>query len=154
MNFTNNIEKAEKIEKLRTQMLKYIIYKKRTEEEVRKKFASENEELVEDSIQYFKELNYINDYEYIERSIKEFIALKKMSIKEVKYKIYQKGINKDLLDEYIYNNKDILLQFEISSAKSIISKKLRDMEENEIKNFLLKKGYMMESINIALEKDE
>ena len=154
MNFTNNIEKAEKIEKLRTQMLKYIIYKKRTEEEVRKKFASENEELVEDSIQYFKELNYINDYEYIERSIKEFIALKKMSIKEVKYKICQKGINKDLLDEYIYNNKDILLQFEISSAKSIISKKLRDMEENEIKNFLLKKGYMMESINIALEKDE
>ena len=151
MNFTNNLEEAEKIEKLRNKMLKFILYKKRTEQEVRIKFASEDENLVEDSIEYFKEQNYINDYDYIERSIKEFIALKKMSIKEVKYKICQKGINKDLVDEYIYNNKDILLNYEISSAKAIIMKKKGTLEENEIKDYLIKKGYMQETINDALD---
>ena len=151
MNFTNNLEEAEKIEKLRNKMLKFILYKKRTEQEVRIKFASEDENLVEDSIEYFKEQNYINDYDYIERSIKEFIALKKMSIKEVKYKICQKGVNKDLVDEYIYNNKDILLNYEISSAKAIILKKKGTLEENEIKDYLIKKGYMQETINVALD---
>ena len=151
MNFTNNLEEAERIEKLRNKMLKFILYKKRTEQEVRIKFASEDENLVEDSIEYFKDQNYINDYDYIERSIKEFIALKKMSIKEVKYKICQKGISNDLIDEYIYNNKEILLNFEISSAKAIIIKKMGTLEENEIKNYLIKKGYMQETINVALD---
>ena len=108
MNFTNNLEEAEKVEKLRNKMLKYILYKKRTEEEVRTKFIAEDNNLVEDAIEYFKELNYINDYDYIERSIKEFIALKNLSIKEVVYKICQKGINKNLVDEYIYISNNII----------------------------------------------
>lgn len=83
-------EEAERIEKLRNKILKYILYKKRTEEEVRQKFSDENENDVEDAIEYFKEQNYINDYEYIEKSIKEFIALKNLSIKEVVYKISRK----------------------------------------------------------------
>ena len=83
-------EEAEKIEKLRNKILKYILYKKRTEEEVRQKFADENENDVEDAIEYFKEQNYINDYEYIERAIKEYMALKNLSIKEVVYKVSRK----------------------------------------------------------------
>ena len=154
MNFTNNLEEAEKVEKLRNKMLKYILYKKRTEEEVRTKFIAEDNNLVEDAIEYFKELNYINDYDYIERSIKEFIALKNLSIKEVVYKICQKGVDKKLVDEYIYNNKEALLDYEISSAKAIILKKSGSLEENEIKNYLIKKGYMKESINIALDDIE
>ena len=83
-------EEAEKIEKLRNRMLKYIVYKKRSEYEIRQKFSEEDEDMVEDAIEYFKELNYINDRVYIERAIKEFIALKNMSIKEITYKICQK----------------------------------------------------------------
>ena len=74
-------EEAEKIEKLRNKMLKYIVYKKRTEQEIRQKFSDEDENMVEDAIEYFKELNYINDMVYVERTIKEFMALKNMSIK-------------------------------------------------------------------------
>lgn len=153
MNFTNNLEEAEKTEKLRNKILKYIVYKKRTEEEIRAKFSSEDNDMVEDAIQYFKELNYINDFDYIDRSVKEFIALKRMSIKEIKYKICQKGVSKDLVDEYIYNNEDILSKFERSSAKAIVMKKIGNMEENEIRNFLIKKGYKQESINAAFEEN-
>lgn len=144
-------EEAEKIEKLRNKILKYIMYKKRTEAEIRQKFSDEDENMVEDAIEYFKELNYINDEDYIERAIKEFIALKNLSIKEVSYKICQKGISKSLVDDYICKNKETMLEYEISSAKAIILKKQRDSEDKEIRDYLYKKGYMTESVNIAFD---
>ncbi len=145
-------EEAEKIEKLRNKMLKYIVYKKRSEAEIRQKFSDEDENMVEDAIEYFKELNYINDTSYVERAVKEYMALKKMSIKELAYKISQKGINKNLVDDYICQNKEIMLEYEISSAKTIILKKQKDLEEAEIRNFLFKKGYMSETVSIAFEE--
>lgn len=145
-------EEAEKIEKLRNKMLKYIVYKKRSEAEIRQKFADEEENMVEDAIEYFKELNYINDSVYIERAVKEYMALKNMSIKELSYKICQKGISKNLVDDYICQNKESMLEYEISSAKSIIIKKQSYLEEQEIRNFLFKKGYMTESVSIAFDE--
>lgn len=144
-------EEAERVDKLRNKMLKYIMYKKRSEEEVRQKFAGEDEILVDDAIEHFKELEYINDKEYIDRAVKEFMALKNLSIKEVVYKISQKGIRKSLVDDYVCKNKEDMLEYEISSAKAIIIKKQRDNEEKEIRNYLYKKGYMSESINIAFD---
>lgn len=145
-------EEAEKVEKLRNKMLKYIVYKKRTEAEIRQKFSEEDENMVEDAIEYFKELNYINDMVYIERAVKEYMALKNMSIKELSYKICQKGVGKSLVDDYICQNKESMLKYEISSAKAIIIKKQSTLEEQEIKEFLFKKGYMSESVSIAFEE--
>lgn len=152
MNFTNNLEEAEKIEKLRSRMLKYILYKKRTEAEVRLKFSEEDENLVEDAIEYFKEQKYLNDYDYVDRAIKEFMALKHLSIKEIMYKITQKGVDKRIVEDYICKNKEPMLEYEISSAKSIILKKNKTAEEESIKNYLYQKGYMSETINIAFDE--
>ena len=84
----------------------------------------------------------------------EFIALKNMSIKEVKYKLVQKGINSNLLDDYICKNKEAMLEYEISSCKNIILKKSSKMEIENIKNYLYSKGYMSESISIAMDELE
>ena len=81
-------EEAEKIEKLRNKMLKYIVYKKRSEQEIRQKFAEEDENMVEDAIEYFKELNYINDGNYVERAVKEYMALR------------EDPVYKDILNQY------------------------------------------------------
>lgn len=151
MNYIENFEDAERIDKLRSKMLKYILYKKRTEQEVRQKFAEENEDDVEDAIEYFKEQKYIDDEEYVKRAVKEFISLKNLSIKEVEYKICQKGVKKSLVDDYVCKNKEDMLEYEIGSAKAIILKKQNTLEENEIKDYLYKKGYMSESVNIAFD---
>ena len=144
-------EQAEKFENLKNKILKYIVYKKRTEQEIRQKFSDEDENMVEDAIEYFKELNYINDNVYVERAVKEYMALKNMSIKELSYKICQKGISKNLVDDYICQNKESMLEYEISSAKAIIKKK-SSLEPQEIKEFLFKKGYMSESVSIAFDE--
>lgn len=144
-------EEAEKIEKFRNKMLKYIVYKKRTEAEIRQKFSEDDENMVDEAIEYFKELNYINDSVYVERAINEFKALKNMSIKEVEYKLLQKGIRKKIVDDYICKNKETMLEYEISSSKAIILKKQGKSEEKDIRDYLYKKGYMSESINIAFD---
>ena len=152
MEFTNNIKEAEEFDKFKSKVLKYVLYKKRTENEVREKFQDEDQDKLDDVIKILIENNYINDKDYIERSILEYKNLKNLSIKEINYKLLQKGVNKKILDNYIYENREMLLEFEINSAKNIFVKKQKNMELQEIKEYLYKKGYMSESINIAYDE--
>ena len=146
-----DLEELEKKDKLKTKVLKYIMYKKRTEQEVRKKFSDiEDYDLLDEVIDDLKENGYINDDSYIERAIAEFINLKNLSLKELKYKLMSKGLDKGLIDDYFYNNTDKLEEYEINSAKNIINKKSNRMEEQEVIQFLLKKGYKMDSIKEAI----
>ena len=97
----------EEFDKEKTKVLKYVLYKKRSENEIRRKFENEIEEnLLEDIIEYLKEAKYIDDREYIRKTVNNFIALKNLSIREIEYKLYSKGIKKEDIEEYIYQNKE------------------------------------------------
>lgn len=141
-----DLEYLAKVDALKTKVLKYIMFKKRTEKEIREKFKSEDDNIFEEVIENLKELGYINDNSYIERSINEFMNLKNMSIKEIEYKLLAKGINKNDIENYIYENGESLLEYEIQSAKNIYNKKISSMDFEDIKNYLYKKGYRQESI--------
>lgn len=142
----------EEFDKQKTKVLKYILYKKRTEKEVRNKFSTTiDENMLEDIIEYLKEAKYINDKEFIEKTVNNFIALKNLSIREIQYKLSAKGIKKSNIEDYIYENQEELEKYEIKSATNLIYKKSSYMEKEEIKQFLLKKGYKLENINKALE---
>ena len=143
----------EEFDKEKTKVLKYVLYKKRSENEIRRKFENEIEpNLLEDVIEYLKEAKYIDDKEYIRKTVNNFIALKNLSIREIEYKLYGKGIRKEDIEDYIYQNKEELNEYEIKSARNIVSKKMTSLEIEEIKQYLLKKGYRIESIKQALEK--
>ena len=147
----------EELEKEKTKVLKYILYKKRSEYEIRNKFSKSIEEnLLDDIIEYLKEAKYIDDGQYIEKTINNFMILKNLSIKEIQYKLISKGLNKNLIEDYIYNENEELNNYEIKSAKNIIYKKSNTMELEDIKVYLIKKGYKIENINSAIEqyKDE
>lgn len=135
-------KEIEEFDSLKTKVFKYISYKKRTENEIRQKFSDCNQDMLEDVIEYFKEQNYINDEDYIDRSIREFFKLKNLSIKEITYKLSAKGVDKKALDNYVLANKETLLEYEINSAKKLILKKKDKMEIQDLKQYLFKKGYM------------
>lgn len=140
----------EEFDEAKTKVLKYICYKKRTESEVKNKFIKViNEELLEDVIEELKNIGYIDDEKYILRAINEFMNLKYMSIKEIKYKLMTKGIKSNIIEDYIDNNYDKLLEYEKNSAKKIAIKK-SNLEKQEIKMYLIKKGYKEESIREAI----
>ena len=123
----------EEFDEAKTKVLKYICYKKRTESEVKNKFIKViNEELLEDVIEELKNIGYIDDEKYILRAINEFMNLKYMSIKEIKYKFMTKGIKSNIIEDYIDNNYDKLLEYEKNSAKKIAIKKY-NIEKQKIK---------------------
>lgn len=140
----------EEFDQLKTKVLKYIMYKKRTENEVKRKFANEDSELLEDVIDHLKEIGYINDKSYVERAVAEFMNLNNLSLKELKYKLQAKGVDIDAMEDYIYSHREELEDYEINSAKNIILKKQNSMEEQNLIQFLLKKGYKMDSIKQAI----
>jgi regulatory protein len=148
-----NIGEIEEFDKLKTQVLKYVLYKKRSEAEVREKFSKNTGNMLDNVIEYLKENEYIDDTVYIEKAVNEFMRLKNMSIKEVQYKLLSKGISKDNIDNYIYNNREELLEYELNSAKQIMIKKENILEKDKIIDYLRKKGYMQETIKIISLED-
>ena len=145
----------EEFDEQKTRVMKFIVYKRRTEDEVRKKFSgSIDENMLEDIIEYLKEAKYLDDKEYIEKSINNFRLLKNLSMYEVKNKLYIKGISKNDIDDYFYDNKEELNEYEQKSIKNIINKKQKDMNFDEIKQFLLKKGYKSDNIDIIFDELE
>ena len=144
----------EEFDKEKTKVLKYILYKKRSEYEVRNKFSKTIEEnLLDNIIEYLKEAKYIDDAEFIRKTVNQFKLLKNMSIREIEYKLQAKGLKRNDIEDYIYNNKEELEEYEIKSAKNIIYKKQMSMEQDEIKTYLLKKGYKQDSIKKAFEEE-
>ena len=142
----------EEFDKQKTKVMNYILYKKRTEQETIAKFENVIEqELLDDIIEYVKQAGYLNDKIYIEKAIDEYINLKNLSIKEIKYKLITKGISKNDLEDYIQENKEKLIEYEIKSAYNILIKKSQ-MEEDMQIQYLQKKGYSFDNIKKAIEK--
>lgn len=138
----NNIEE---FDKQKTKVFKYIMYKKRTEQEIRNKFRGQiQEEMLEEIIEYLKEANYINDYEFIEKQVREYMNLKTMSIKEIRYKLYAKGLDRKLIEKYVEKNYEQLKEYEEKCIEKIKQKKSGTMEEQEIEQYLYRKGYKNE----------
>lgn len=137
----------EEFDEAKTKVLKYILYKKRTEYEIKTKFSRNiPDELLDDVIEELKEIGYIDDLEYIKRAVNEFKILNNLSIKEVKYKLMSKGIRTNLIEDYISDNYEEMVEYEIKSAQNIANKKHFE-DEKEKKAYLYKKGYSEESIS-------
>lgn len=142
-----DLERLERIDKLKTKILKYIFYKKRTENEILEKFKNEDSDILEETIENLKELGYINDDKYVERFMHEAITLKNLSIFELKYKLYSKGAKESAIANYISQNEEMLEEYELLSAKNIVDKKKNTQDMQDIIAYLKKKRYKAETIN-------
>ncbi len=141
---TLDIEKLKEFDTQKTKVFKYITYKKRTEQEVRKKFKGQiEEEMLEEIIEYLKEAKYLDDYEFIEKQVREYMNLKTLSIKEIKYKLLSKGLDRKLIEKYIEKNYEELNEYEQKCVEKIKIKK-SELTEEEIKQYLYRKGYKID----------
>ncbi len=139
----------EEFDKLRAKVLRYALYKMRTIKEVREKFQDENIDYMEDIINFLIEDNYINEEEYVNAFFQDSINLRNQSIKEIRYKLINKGIDKHMIDKYIDNNYEELIDYEIRSAKILLEKRIDIEEEKNIK-YLSNKGYSFDNIRKAI----
>ena len=155
INYENNFGYSlVEFDNAKTKILKYVLYKKRSENEIIKKFENEfDSDLIQAVVSDLKEKGYVNDANYIKRSVNEFMALRNLSLFEIKYKLMSKGIKTSDIEDYFSQNYEELIEYEKSSAKKIAQKKFSKMEEIDIKKYLMKKGYKSDSIKEALNEN-
>ncbi len=136
-------------------LMRYVVFKKRTEMEIRQKCKrlEYNEEYIEEIIQYLSENEYIDDVKYVEKYINNILKLKKSSIFEMKMDLLRRGIKENYIDDYVESHQEELEKFEKDSAKQIVRKKMQNTEIEKIKRYLKGKGYSYSSISEAIDNE-
>ncbi len=133
-------------------VMKYVVFKKRTAEEVRKKCLTLNyeENYIDEIIEYLKEAGYIDDKVYIQKYINDIKKLKHMSIAQIRNDLIRRGLDSDLIDNIIMT--EDINEFEFESAKYLLNKKLKLGEDiDKVKKFLLNKGYSYSNVLKAID---
>ena len=134
-------------------LMKYVLFKKRTKNEVKEKcqLLKYEDDYIEEVLDYLEENNYIGDETYVQKYIANVKRLKNASINEIKMDLMKRGIESDLIEKYI---DDDLLEFELNSAIILAQKKARTSDTDKIKRFLLNKGYSYDTVTKAIDNLE
>ena len=135
---------------LEDKLVKYVVFKKRTVNEVRQKCKTlkYEEETIEEIIEYLIENGYLNDENYVERYIQNVMKLKNCSINEINIDLLKRGIHDDLIEKYITEE---LEEFEEDSAKILAEKKVKTMEIEKVKRYLINKGFSYGNVTKAID---
>ena len=134
-------------------LMKYFIFKKRTEKEVRQKCQKlqYTEDYIDEVIEYLMGNSYINDKVYVEKYIQNIMRLKTSSIFEMKMDLLRRGVEEDYIEDYISKNLEDLEDFEKQSAIKLAIKKSSNSEIDKVKKYLMSKGYKYDSISLAID---
>ena len=135
-------------------LMKYVLFKKRTEKEVRtkcKQFDYTND-YVDEIIDYLKEADYIDDELYIKKYIQNVMRLKKCSVFEIKMDLLRRGIEDEIIEKYV---DETLYEYEEQCAIELAQKKYRaDGEIEKVKRYLMNKGYSHSNVSKAIDNLE
>ena len=82
-----------------------------------------------------------NEWLEKQKQVNEYMMLKTLSIRELKYKLLEKGLDKKLVEKYIEDNREELEEYEKKCIEKIRRKKAGNMEEEKINQYLFRKGY-------------
>lgn len=119
----------------------YLVRSKKTSNEVNLKLKKLgfDEEIIQEVISYFTELGYIDDNEYVDAYIRQCMRLQNYSLFEIKNKLLQKGIKKDIIEEKIQKLED--LDYERELIQKLLNGKLKNMDDIKQRQYLFRRGF-------------
>lgn len=121
--------------------IRYIGISRKTEYEVFQKLKKLkfDDEIINKVIEYIKNLNYLNDHEYVDAYIRQCMRLQNYSIYEIKNKLLQKGIKKDIIGEKL----EVLYEsdYEKNVVEKLLKGKLKNADDEKRKAYLYRRGF-------------
>ena len=149
---------ASQISSLKTYCFAILARKMYTVSEIENKLRqkTKNPNYIESIINDLKKLKLLDDTDYAEVYIRSMKSKKKYSWKEIRFRLYQKGIT---LDPENINNEEIET-YEFETALGLVGKKINLdsapdkylKERKKIFDYLFRKGFSMEIINRVLSQ--
>ena len=136
--------------------LNFISYRIRSKKEVYTKLKKEDvpEEHIDKIISKLEEDEYINDYRFAKAFFESKTRINKWSNKRIEYELIQKGISKDIINEFSLNFKEL----EFENAMDLVEKKIPQWKnkfdgfklKNKVYTFLSSKGFDYNTIERVL----
>lgn len=127
--------------------LNFISFRIRSKKEVYDKLRKENvsEDHIDMIISKLQDDGYIDDYRFAKAFFESKIEINKWSNRKIEYELINKGIDKNIIDEFSFNFKEL----EFENAKDLVEKKLPQWEnkfegfklKNKIYTFLSSRGF-------------
>lgn len=131
-----------------------FLLNKKTEKEVNiyLKNKGYNDVLIESTIQYLKEKNFIDDEKYAQLFINDKLKINMYGRNKIKMALLLKGIDKTIIDKYIRGiDSDIEMQNLLKQAKKkYLSIKDSKNSTQKLYNYLINKGYSYDMIKTVL----
>lgn len=129
------------LELAKEKAIRYIVVAKKTESEVRKKLdkLGFDDNIIDEVIKYLINLGYIDDTDYVDAYIRQCMRLLNYSIYEIKNKLLQKGIKKDIIEEKIHKLYES--DYEKQLIQKLLNGKLKSMEKLKQKQYLYRRGF-------------
>ena len=106
----------------------------------------DKEEMVEGIVERLDELKIINEDHFIE-SMFHYYQQSLFSIRKIKNKLFQKGFDSKVIDEFINQKFHENPELEVEILKQyIVKKKIADLEESDLKKKLYQQSFSENSI--------
>ncbi len=105
-----------------------------------------SQDVIQNVIARLKEYKYVDDYEYTKMYIQE--TQEKYGVYKIKQKLYQKGIEKSLIDELTTDLENSNTAYSLLRAKLRGNRPQREAYQKYIR-FLLQKGFSFEDAKTA-----
>ena len=125
----------------RDKAIRYIGISKKTEYEVKQKLKGLKiaSSVIDEEIEYLKELGYIDDIDYVKSYIKQCEKMQNYSIYEITNKLLQKGVKASIIEQEIDSLKES--DYEEKVIDKLICGKLKSYDEMKQKNYLYRRGF-------------
>ena len=125
----------------RDKAIRYIGISKKTEYEVVKKLKGLKvaSSVIEQEIEYLKELGFIDDVDYVKSYIKQCEKMLNYSVYEITNKLLQKGIKAGIIEQEIQVLKET--DYEDKVIDRLMHGKLKSYDEMKQKNYLYRRGF-------------
>lgn len=137
--------------------IKYLSYRQRSIKETRDHLNKKgyDDSIIQRTIDYLLEKNYLNDYEFAQSFIKDKSYLNKYGINKIRYELLNKGISKDIIAKTLKFDNDE----EYDNAMELANKKMKSYKNQDrnsiyrkLGGFLQRKGYRYETVSKVLKE--
>lgn len=121
--------------------IKYIGISKKTEYEVKQKLKrlKVTSSVIEQEVEYLKELGYIDDVDYVKSYIKQCKKMIQYSIYEINNKLLQKGIKTSIIEQEIWELKES--DYEEKVVEKLKQGKLKSYDDMKQQSYLYRRGF-------------
>lgn len=153
----NEILELERLNKAVNYTVKLLSYRQRSEKEIRDKLIEKEymDHQIEYAINYCKDRNYINDYEFASAFTRDKINLNKYGPIKIKYDLLNKGVSEEIVNSVLDENLDNEYNQALEVAKKQVQRYKKDdkyKKYRKLGGYLNRRGFTYDTINSVLNE--